>query len=131
MPKEDWQVGYIETKNFIHNEIGMSKEELKEVFRKIAKEEIKQIIVDNRPFIFATMKDVIRNEMIAAVSEHRYPKISGNMHIYGSNGGGDSFKDYISGVMKEEIVNELRKQFSIDVNVSERGRENENANPTT
>lgn len=121
MSNENWQKGYKEVKNVIHNEIGLTKEEIKDVFREVAKEEIKQLVEANHPFIFSTMKEVIQAEMQSAVSEHRYPKVNGNMIFYGKNGQGEnSFKDYVSGVMKEEIVRKLEDQFSVDINISER-----------
>lgn len=116
MSKNQWHKGYKEVKNIIHNDIGVTKEEILEVFRQVAKEEIQEIVSD-KTFIYQTIREVIHNEMIN-VNEHRYPKISGNMHFYGRDGGECSFKDFISGVMKEEIVKELRKQieFTIDIN---------------
>lgn len=120
MSNEDWKRGYKETKNLVHNEIGLTKEELKEVFEKIAREEIQQIVKDNKAFIFDSIKEVIQGAMVSAVSEHRYPKVNGHMLIYGNQGKGDnSFKDFVSGVMKEEIVQQMEQQFTVSVNVSE------------
>lgn len=121
MSNENWQKGYKEIKNVIHNDIGLTKEEIKDVFREIAKEEIQGIVENNKPFIYATIKEVIESQMISAVSEHRYPKIHGNLHVYGNHGRGqNSFKDYISGVMKEEILNRLDEQFTVNVDIDKK-----------
>ncbi|MED1863373.1 hypothetical protein P4V41_07875 [Fictibacillus nanhaiensis] len=121
MSKENWQKGYKEVKNVIHNDIGLTKEEINDVFRKIAKEEIGNLVSLKSDFIYLVLRQVIREEMVKAVSEHRYPRVSGNMFSYGMNGKGEnSFKDYISGVMKEEITNELRKQFDISLNIDKK-----------
>jgi hypothetical protein len=121
MSKEAWHKGYQEVKNVIHNEIGITKQEILEIFRQVAKDEIGNLVSEKRTFIYESIKEVIRQEMINAVSEHRYPKISGHVHMYGHNGRGEnSFKDYISGVMKEEIVKELRSQFDITLDIDKK-----------
>lgn len=122
MSFENWQKGYHEVKNIIHNEIGVTKEDIREVFRQIAKDEIQKIVSEKRKFIYETIQDVIRQEMIDSIEDHRYPQISGNMNFYrGSNGKGiDSFKDYVSGVMKEEIVKQMREQFSINLDIDKK-----------
>lgn len=121
MSYEAWQKGYHEVKNIIHNEIGVTKEEIREVFRQIAKDEIKKLLSEKRPFIMECVREVVREEMISAVYDHRYPKISGNFRSYGYNGSGVSdFKDYFSGVMKEEISNMLKEQFEIKLNIDKK-----------
>jgi hypothetical protein len=114
----NWHKGYQEVKNVIHNDIGVTKEEILEVFRQVAKDEIKEIVCENQVFIWDTLREVIRQEMINAVATHRYPKVNGHMWMYGHNGKGEnSFKDYIAGVMKEEIVKQMEEQFEVNINV--------------
>jgi hypothetical protein len=121
MSKESWHKGYQEVKNVIHNDMGVTKEEILEVFRQIAKDEVRKIISDSKPFIYTTIREVIRHEMADAVKDHRYPEIAGSTRIFGYMGKGEkSFEDYISGVMKEEIITELRKQFSFDLNIEQK-----------
>ncbi|PGO60586.1 hypothetical protein [Priestia megaterium] len=117
MSKEQWHKGYKEVKNAIHNDIGVSKEEILEVFRQVAKDEVQKIVSESKPFIYATLREVIKHEMMDAVNEHRYPKVIGNMWSYGRDGGKDSFKNFISGVMKEEIVNKLADQFDVQLDI--------------
>lgn len=116
--KDNWHKGYKETKNVIHNEMGITKEAIKDIFRDIAKEEIKDLVLNNKPFLKEVMREVIQEEMFASVKEHRYPKIQGNMHIYTQKGGDADFKDYVSGVMKEEIVRNLAKQFTLNIDIT-------------
>lgn len=122
MSFEAWQKGYHEIKNIIHNDIGVTKEDIREVFRQIAKDEIEKILSEKRAFIHQTIKEVIREEMINAIQDHRYPQISGSTIFYrGNNGSGiDSFKDYVSGVMKEEIIKQMREQFSINLDINKK-----------
>lgn len=121
MENNNWHKGYKEVKNTIHNEIGITKEEILEVFRQVAKDEIQKIVSEKRTFIYESIREVIRDEMIDAVSEHKYPKIRGNVWDYGYNGRGEnSFKNFVSGVMKEEIVNSLREQFELDLDIKKK-----------
>lgn len=110
MSSKSWHKGYKEVKNVIHNDIGVTKEEILEIFRKVAKDEIQKIVSENTEFIYKSIKEVIRNEMINAVNDHQYPKIRKNIWDYTNE---NSFKDFITGVMKEEIVNSLREQFDL------------------
>lgn len=138
MSSDTWQKGYKEIKNIIHNDIGISKDEILNVFREMAKEEVKKVINDElldifreiareelkditsgeTYFIRSSIREVIRDQMIDAIQDHRYPKVSGHTFFYGYNGKGEhSFKDYVSGLMKEEISNMLRSQFDIKLNI--------------
>lgn len=121
MKNNNWYRGYKEIKNVIHNDIGATKEEILEVFREVAKEEIKEIVCNNQTFIWKTLQEVIKTEMARAIDNHKYPKVNGHMWDYGYNGQGvTSFKDYVAGVMKEEIVNRMEEQFSVNVNIEKK-----------
>jgi uncharacterized protein YfbU (UPF0304 family) len=114
MQNKTWHRGYKEVKNVIHNDIGITKEEILEIFRQIAKDEIQKIVSNNTEFIYQSIKEVIRNEMINAVNDHKYPKVRKNFWDYTSE---NSFKDFITDVIKEEIVNLLSEQFELDFNI--------------
>lgn len=111
---------YKEVKNVIHNEMGISKEEILDVFREIAKDEIQKIVKDNSTFIYKSVREIIQQEMIAAISEHKYPKVSGNVWNFGRGDGIVNFKDYVSGVMKEEILKRMDKQFEVNINIDKK-----------
>jgi len=117
MGKENWQKGYKEVRNIIHNEVGVTKEEVLAVFRQVAKDEIHSLVADNSPFIRQCIREVIRNEMVIAVNSHKYPKVNRSMWNYSAD---NTFKDYIAGVMKEEITNNLHEQFDLSVNIQKR-----------
>lgn len=117
MSEKSWHKGYKEVKNVIHNDMGVTKEEVLEVFRQVAKDEIQKQVFENKAFIHQCIKDVIRQEMMQAIEDHRYPQVTRNVFHYGKNGGENNFKDYVSGVMKEAIVNELREQFEVNLNI--------------
>lgn len=117
MSKEDWKKGYQEVKNVIHNDIGVTKEEVLDVFRQIAKEEVHKLVADNRAFIFQTLREVLRSEMSRAVQDHQYPKIRANIWNYSND---NSFQDFITGVMKEEIVHSLRDQFELNFDIKKK-----------
>lgn len=113
---------YKETKNVIHNDIGVTKEEILDVFRQVAQDEITKLVSDNQQFIYETLKSVIKDEMIDAIQDHRYPQINGHMTYFrGSNGRGiDSFKDYVAGTMKAELIKEMKEQFSINLDIDKK-----------
>lgn len=105
---------YKEVKNVIHNDIGITKEEILEVFRQVAKDEMQNILKDNKKFIYECFKEIIQNEMTNAIREHNYPNVRGNVWRYP---GKDSFRDFMIGVMKEEVISSLWKKFDITMNV--------------
>ena len=117
MSEKSWHKGYKEVKNVVHNDMGVTKEEVLEVFRQVAKDEIQKQVLENKAFIHQCIRDVIRQEMVQAVKDHKYPQVVGNVVHYGRNDGENNFKDYVSGVMKEEIVKELREQFELNLNI--------------
>ena len=126
MGKENWHPGYKEAKNVIHNDIGVTKEEILDVFREVARIEVEKIVAESKPFIYITMRDVIKSAMTDAIREHRYPKVRGNVDFYGHNGAGQAnFDDYVSGVMKREIVDRMREQFSVNIQVTKNASKDE------
>ena len=114
---KEWHKGYKEVKNVIHNEIGVTKEEILEVFRQIAKNEIQNIVSENRTFIYEVIREVIRNTLMEVLKDHGYPKIRKNIWDYTNE---NAFKDFITGVMKEEIVNIMKERFDIKLEINKR-----------
>jgi hypothetical protein len=119
MSHKKWHKGYKETKNLIHNEIGVSKEEILEVFKHVAKEEVTKLVKNNTEFIYDSIRDVIREEMIKSISNHKYPHVGRGMWSYGKNEG-VSFQDFVSGVLKEEILRQMQDAFDVSVSVDKR-----------
>lgn len=115
--RPQWAVGYKELKNFLHNEMGISKEHLHEMFQEIAREEITKAVGENGQFIVQTMKDIVRDEMITALQAEGYPIIKGNLH-YHHKDERNPFHKYVSQIMKEEIVSVLRTQFEVGVQIT-------------
>lgn len=117
MSKENWHKGYKEVKNAIHNEIGVSKEEILEVFREVAKEEIQKILSEKKPFVYETIKEVIKHEMMLAVTEQNYPKVTKSVWNYTKD---HSFRDFVISVMKEEILDNMRNQFEFKLDIEKK-----------
>lgn len=121
MSHETWHKGYKEVKNVIHNEMGVTKEEILEIFRQVAKNEIQKIVFEKSDFIYQSIREsireIVRNEMVNAVNDHKYPKIRKNFWNYTND---NSFKDFITGVMKEEIVDSLREQFELHFDIKKK-----------
>lgn len=117
MSTETWHKGYQEVKNIIHNEMGITKEEILDIFRQIAKNEIQEILSEKKTFIHDAIREVIKQEMMDAVADHNYPKINKSMWNYTKD---HSFRDFIVGVMKEEILDNMRQQFEITLDIEKK-----------
>lgn len=128
MSNEHWHKGYKEVKNTIHNEMGINKEEILEVFRQVAKDEIKKIVSEKNDFIKLSIREIIQNEMVKAIQDHKYPKVTSHLWNYGYNGqGSEPFKSYVAGVLKEEIMKILENQFDVDLDIKRKSdKKNEN-----
>jgi hypothetical protein len=114
MSFENWQKGYHEVKNVIHNEVGVTRQDILDVFRKIAKEELQKIVHEKNALIKDSIREVIREEMIKVVEGHDYPKVRKSIWNYG---GENSFKDYITGVMQKEIMDKMYEQFDFNLDI--------------
>jgi hypothetical protein len=116
-----WHKGYQEVRNVIHNEIGITKEDILEVFRQVAKDEIEKMVSEKKTFIYDTIYHIIhneiRNEIMSAVKDHKYPKVRKNIWYYTDE---ESFKDYIAGVIKEEVVNSFWNQFNVKMDIDKK-----------
>lgn len=122
MTKPNWQRGYKEVKNAIHNEVGMTKEELTDIFREIAREEVKKIVLDNEAFIkdtmHTTMKEIIRSEMISAISKENYSHVAKDTGMFGRSYT-NSFQSYVACIMKDEILKRMDEQFSVGLTIQQ------------
>lgn len=116
-PRSDWAVGYKELKNYIHNDMGISSEHIQEMFREIAREEITKAVGENGRFIVQTMRDIVRAEMVTAIQAEGYPIVTGNLH-YHHKDNRNPFHQYVSQIMKEEIVSTLRNQFEVGIQIN-------------
>lgn len=112
-----WHSGYQETRNLIHNEMGITKESMQDIFREIAREEIRSILGQNGEFIRASMRNVMREEMIKAVNEGKYPHVDSSTHYFDRNNP-NYFQKFISGVMKEELLDLMRSQFDVGLQIT-------------
>lgn len=118
MSNNNWQKGYKEVKNVIHNDIGVTKDEILEVFREVAKDEIQELVSQNKGFIYGCVNEVIQREMVKAVESKNYPNVLGNMRSYLNE---NTFQNYIAEVMKNEILKTINTQFEVNVDI---GRKN-------
>lgn len=118
-----WHPGYKELKNFIHNEMELTKEQIQEMVRELVKEivntEILKFVETSKADIGKIMKDVIRHEMILAVNDGKYPEAIGSTYFYDKRDP-KPFQDYISGVLKQEVINLMKTQFDVGVQITPR-----------
>lgn len=114
MPSETWHKGYKEVKNVIHNEMGITKKEILEIFRQVAKEEAEKIFSEKHSALYEIVREVVRQELVRAVQDHRYPKVSRNIWNYTDK---HSFDDFVAGVLKEEIIEMFRGEFQVNFEI--------------
>lgn len=111
---------YNEVKNVIHNDIGVSKEEILEVFRKIAKDEVEKIVKEDSSFIKECIRSIIKEELFNAVNNKKYPKITKNIWDFGNGEGKIKFNEYLSDIIKEEVIKQMESQFDINININKK-----------
>lgn|GEM_PF-6583974 len=122
MNNNKWQVGYKEVKNFIHNELQLSDSEIKDAIHKVLQNEVRELIGNNGEFIQSVvrqeLRSLIKEEMIkATVGNSKYPQHSLKMNFYDLDNPA-TFSEYISGVIKEEVVNTIDKVFDVKFDIS-------------
>lgn len=117
-----WRIGYKEVKNLIHNELKITDSDIKDVIHKVLQNEVRELIGNNGEFIQSVVRQEIRSlikeEMIkATVGNSKYPKRSLGMEFYDPNNPA-TFSDYVSGVIKEEVVKSIDKIFDVKFDIS-------------
>lgn len=115
MSKDAWHKGYQEVRNVIHNEMGMTKEELRDIFREIAKEEIHEVVREDPAFIRKCIHDIIKMEMFRAIEDDKYPKIRKSYWNYTDE---NKFEDFVTDIAKEEILDMIRNNYNINMSLN-------------
>ncbi len=105
-----WKKGYKEVKNTIHNEIGLTKEEILDVIKGIVKEEVSNTIEKNTDFIRSCLRGVIRERIWDSLDYNAY-KRGFDFDI------NNTFREYVAKVIKDEVFKELKENFVIDIDV--------------
>lgn len=122
MKNNKWQIGYKEVKNFIHNELKLTDSEIKDAIHKILQNEVRELVGNNGDFIQSVvrqeLRSLIREEMIKATAGNsKYPQHSLKMNFYDPDNPA-TFSEYISGVIKEEIIKSIDNVFNVKFDVS-------------
>lgn len=100
---------YKQLKNFIHNEAGITKEELREMIREVVQVEVKQIVEAKRPYIEETV-EVYTREHINSIIKHGLS--DGGRLLYG-------FKERVSSTLSDAVGKYVASQLNIEVQVKE------------
>lgn len=114
--KPKWVTGYKEVRNIMHNEMDFTKEQMSQIIEKIAREEVKNALGLNGEFVQQSIKDVVRVEMHNVLINEHYPQMRGSTRYYDQNGG-NPFNKYISQIMKEEVIEMMRTQFDVGIEI--------------
>jgi hypothetical protein len=119
---ENWTVGYQEVKNLIHNEMGITKDHMNVVIEKIVREQVGEVVGNSRQFIRQSIKEVIREEMENALLNEHYPEMRRNTYFHDKNAR-NPFNKFVSQIMKEEIIEMLRTQFDVGLEIKHKETE--------
>lgn len=117
--KPHWAIGYKEVKNFMHNELGITKEEMHEIITKIVRDEVSDAVGQNGEFIRTAIREIIRQEMIFAINGEEYPRVRRNIWDY-TKESKSPFSKFISDILKEEILEMFRSQFDVGIDIKEK-----------
>ena len=95
---------YQEVKNLIHNELGISKDDIQDIIKQTVREEVGKLIKSD-------YMDVLISNLIK--SEFR-------------NGLGNSFKDNVRGIIAKEIGSLISSKMNINVEFNDNNNEKAN-----
>lgn len=115
----EWISGYKETKNFLHNEMGITKEKMDTIIEKVVTNEIERMMKNNPELLQQAVKEVVREEMLYAIKGHSYPAVHGHIRDFRDESK-VKFSQYISSILKEEILSQIREQFNVGVNIQQK-----------
>lgn len=107
---------YKEIRNIIHNEIGITKEDILNVIKEITQQEIQKYIEKNKGLINKDIKEIINHQMGIAVKNTNYPSVNNKIRLFDDTNK-TTFEDYLVGVMTENIIKEMKNNFKINVEV--------------
>ncbi len=116
---------YKEVKNYLHNELRLTKKEVKEIIANEVHKEVKKYLgKDNSKMVYDAVKEIIKSEVISTVEGTGFPQVVGNMFNYGRN---EEYrlKDYITGTIKNEIMDTVEKQFDIKFDIQKKQKEDQ------
>lgn len=116
--KSQWAIGYKELKNLIHNELGITRDDMNEIINKIVRDEITEAVGRNGHFIRTAIKEIIKEEMMLAIHNQKYPKSNRNLWSYNTEK--NDFNTFISEILKEEIVKLLKEQFDVSFDINKK-----------
>ncbi|WP_144498177.1 hypothetical protein [Bacillus pumilus] len=105
-----WKKGYKEVKNTIHNDIGLTKDEILDVIKGIVREEVANTIEKNHDFIQSCLRGVIREQIWDSLNHNKY-KRGFDFDI------NNTFREYMTKLIKDEVFKELKENFVIDIDV--------------
>lgn len=117
---------YKETKNLIHNELGITKEEILDIIKleisNAVREEINKVLGEEgekiKSNIYPAMKDIVEKNMLEAITAKNYPKVLDGVYFY-DNYKDHTFENFIIDAMKKELVDKLFDKFNVSLKVEE------------
>lgn len=103
-------------KNHIHNTVGVTKEEILDVIRQETRQELVKLVEKNESFLLESVSDLVREtvrrEMLIALSREDFPNLKRSISHIGT-GTDHTFSDYITSVIKNTLMDEMRSSFDV------------------
>lgn len=117
-------------KNHIHNTVGVTKEEILDVIRQETRQELVKLVEKNESFLLESVSDLVREtvrrEMLIALSREDFPNIKRSIPRIGT-GTGHTFSDYITSVIKNTLMEEMRSSFDVKLVLESKQRTEDSA----
>lgn len=118
-PSSNWTAGYKEVKNFIHNELGITKEQMDKIIEQGIRNETDKVVGANHDFIRLAIKEILRDELLFAIHGEEYPRVRRNIWDY-TKESKSPFSKFISDILKEEILEMFRHQFDVGIDIKQK-----------
>lgn len=103
---------YKEFKNILHNELGVTREEIRDLIKETIKNEIDWLINDRR--------DAINEHINASVSRHMKKLIEDGITTQHGLWKNDGIRDSVKRALKDEIVNTLFSDIEISFDIKKK-----------
>lgn len=111
---DDFHRSYKEIKNFIHNDQGVTKNEIYDTLYGIAKQEIKQLLDENHKTLSSIIYSQVKSVMIDVLHNKRVSPYYGRAMLEEKD-----FMDFIKQAMKDVVADIMKDQFDVSINIQQ------------
>ncbi|WP_411735078.1 hypothetical protein [Paenibacillus sp. M2] len=104
-PPKEFRAEYNAVKNYMHNELGITKDDILQIIKETVQTEISK--VNKIAYIERTIEDVVKQELYGSFRSDYWSR--------------DAFKQRVSKVLTDNLADIVASQLSISVEVNKEG----------